>query len=117
MSREEYLEVMGLLRPKVSERLGVRHFLSSTWLDTISLLAQASVLSRVSTVLPFVPFTLQEKKAICSEALYSQGGDSCHSLDKAAVESLIDSAIVDYYPTEGARSLHRAISNQLLDIL
>lgn len=24
MSREEYLEVMGLLRPKVSERLGVR---------------------------------------------------------------------------------------------
>jgi ATP-dependent Clp protease ATP-binding subunit ClpA len=26
MSREEYLEVMGQLRPKVSERLGVRDF-------------------------------------------------------------------------------------------
>jgi len=116
MSREEYLEVMGLLRPKVSERLGVRRYLQFNFV-TISLLAQASVLSRVSTVLPFVPFTLQEKKAICSEVLYSQGGDACHSLDKASVESLIDSAIVDYYPAEGARSLQRAISNQLLDIL
>ena len=81
------------------------------------MLSQASVLSRVSTVLPFVPFTLQERKAICSEALYSLGGDTCHSLDKVLVESIIDSAIVDYYPAEGARSLHRAISNQLLDIL
>jgi ATP-dependent Clp protease ATP-binding subunit ClpA len=75
------------------------------------------VLSRVSTVLPFVPFTLQEKRAICTEALYSLGDDACHSLDKASVESIINSAIADYYPAEGARSLQRAISNQLLDIL
>ena len=75
------------------------------------------MLSRVSTVLPFVPFTLQEKKAICMEALHSLCGDAPHSLDKASVESIIDSAIADYYPTEGARSLHRAISNQMVDLL
>lgn len=75
------------------------------------------MLSRVSTVLPFVPFTLPEKKAICTEALYSLGSSACHSLSKASIESIIDSAISDYYPVEGARSLHRAISSQLLDLI
>lgn len=78
---------------------------------------QPSVLSRVTTVLPFVPFTLAEKKAICAETLCKLGGDSLQLLDSTEVESLIDSAIAEYYPAEGARSLYRAISNQLLDIL
>ncbi|KAF9532903.1 hypothetical protein CPB83DRAFT_784156 [Crepidotus variabilis] len=98
MSREEYVELMGLCRPKVSERLG------------------ASVLSRVTTVLPFVPFTLDEKKAICAETLFTLGGDSIRSLSRVTVESLIKSAIGEYLPAEGGRSLQRAISNQLLDI-
>ncbi|KAF9449593.1 P-loop containing nucleoside triphosphate hydrolase protein [Macrolepiota fuliginosa MF-IS2] len=99
MAREEYVELMGLLRPVVSERLG------------------ASVLSRVTTVLPFVPFTVEEKKAICSEALYSLGGEDVRSLSAQMVESVIRGALGSYCPAEGARSLHRAISNQLMDII
>jgi hypothetical protein len=44
MSREEYLEVMGQLRPKVSERLGVRDFLHSmSWYDCLITLCCAGV--------------------------------------------------------------------------
>ncbi|KAG5716014.1 Chaperone protein ClpB, partial [Termitomyces sp. T112] len=50
MSKGEYTELMALLRPRVSERFG------------------ASMLSRVTTVLPFVPFTPEERQAICYEA-------------------------------------------------
>ncbi|EKM82382.1 hypothetical protein AGABI1DRAFT_67991 [Agaricus bisporus var. burnettii JB137-S8] len=99
VSREEYVDLMGLLRPLVTERLG------------------ASVLSRVTTVLPFVPFTLEEKKAICSEALYSLGGEDARSLSVQTVEDVIRDALENYCPIEGARSLHRAISNQLIDIM
>jgi ATP-dependent Clp protease ATP-binding subunit ClpA len=75
------------------------------------------VLSRVTTVLPFVPFTLEEKKAICSEALYSLGGEDARSLSVQTVEDVIRDALENYCPIEGARSLHRAISNQLIEII
>ncbi|TFK36353.1 hypothetical protein BDQ12DRAFT_725115 [Crucibulum laeve] len=99
MSREEYVELMALLRPRVSERLG------------------ASVLSRVTTVLPFVPFTMDEKKAICSEALYNLGGEAVRTLSSTMIESVLSTALTNYSPSEGARSLYRAISNQLVDII
>ncbi|KAF8912123.1 P-loop containing nucleoside triphosphate hydrolase protein [Gymnopilus junonius] len=99
MSREEYVELMGLLRPKVSERLG------------------ASVLSRITTVLPFVPFSMEEKKAICSEALYTLGGELARSLSPEEVETMINAALANYSAPEGARSLSRAISNQLVDLI
>ncbi|KAF8891328.1 P-loop containing nucleoside triphosphate hydrolase protein [Infundibulicybe gibba] len=99
MSREEYVELMGLLRPRVSERLG------------------ASILSRVTTVLPFVPFTEDEKKAICSEALYTVAGEAMRSISPTAVESMIRAAMASYCPEEGARSLYRAVSNQLVDTI
>ncbi|PFH51698.1 hypothetical protein AMATHDRAFT_141986 [Amanita thiersii Skay4041] len=97
--REEYVELMGLLRPKVSERLG------------------ASVLSRVTTVLPFIPFTSEEKKVICSEALYTLAGEAVRDLSTQAVEKMIHGALASYIPDEGARSLYRAISNQLVENL
>ncbi|KAL4263752.1 AAA+ ATPase domain-containing protein [Pleurotus pulmonarius] len=53
MSREEYVQLMALLRPRVSDQLGT------------------SILSRVTTVLPFVTFTTDEKMAIASEALHT----------------------------------------------
>ncbi|KAF8624122.1 hypothetical protein AX15_006031 [Amanita polypyramis BW_CC] len=96
-SQQEYTELMGLLRPKVSERLG------------------ASVLSRVTTVLPFVPFTREERKVICSEALYTLAGDAVRDLSPQAVEKMIDGALASYCSEEGARSLHRAISSELVN--
>ncbi|KAF8197537.1 P-loop containing nucleoside triphosphate hydrolase protein [Pholiota molesta] len=77
MSREEYVELMALLRPKVSERLGT------------------SILSRITTVLPFL----------------------VRSLPHEEVQKVIDTALGHYCPDEGARSLHRAVSNQLVDII
>ncbi|KAF4615198.1 hypothetical protein D9613_002613 [Agrocybe pediades] len=99
MSREEYVALMGLLRPKVSERLGT------------------SLLSRITTVLPFVPFSLEEKKAICSEALHTLGGELARTLSSEKIEAAIDNALASYCADEGARSLSRAISNQLVDII
>ncbi|KAF9469384.1 P-loop containing nucleoside triphosphate hydrolase protein [Collybia nuda] len=97
MTREEYMELMGLLRPRVSDRLG------------------ASILSRVTTVLPFVPFTLEERRAICAEALHTIAGDIVCTLPTNVVDSMVNGALADYSATEGARSLYRAVSNQLVD--
>lgn len=68
-------------------------------------------------MLPFVPFTLDEKRAICSEALYNLGGDDSRSLPPEVGQKMIDTALGDYCEVEGARSLYRAISNQLADII
>lgn len=118
MTREEYVELMGLLRPRVSERLGVRQscFVQSFTIKSKNNL-QASVLSRVTTVLPFVPFTEDEKKAICSEALHNLAGDEIRTLPTKVVESMITGALASYCPSEGARSLYRAVSNQLIDTI
>lgn len=99
LTREEYLQLMESLRPRVSEYLG------------------ASLLSRVTTVLPFVPFTLEEKKAIAAESVYSLGGDGARELSPQEVEALVMRVLPHYVPGEGARSLHRAISNQLVNAL
>ncbi|KAF8647484.1 hypothetical protein AX16_006689 [Volvariella volvacea WC 439] len=99
MLREEYVSLMESLRPRVSERLG------------------ASILSRVTTVLPFVPFTTEEKRAICSEALYNLAGESLSELSPESVESIINQALGEYIVNEGARSLYRAVSNQLIDLV
>ncbi|KAI6045623.1 P-loop containing nucleoside triphosphate hydrolase protein [Pisolithus marmoratus] len=96
---EEYLQLMEALRPRVSECLG------------------ASLLSRVTAVLPFVPFTLEEKKAIAAESVYALGGEGARELPPQEVEALVMRALPHYVPGEGARSLHRAISNQLVDAL
>ncbi|KAF8136672.1 P-loop containing nucleoside triphosphate hydrolase protein [Boletus edulis] len=99
MSREDYLELTAMLRPRVSHCLG------------------ASLVSRVTTVLPFVPFTLDEKKAIAAETVYSLAGTASKTLSPQDVESLVIKALPSYHPSEGARSLHRAISNILVDAI
>ncbi|CAL1705742.1 unnamed protein product [Somion occarium] len=99
MSREAYVDLMGILRPGVSQRLG------------------PSLLSRVTTVLPFVPFTRDEKMAIAAEALYALAGEDARSLPSATVEKLVQNSLQEYVPVEGARSLYRAISTQLLDTI
>ncbi|KAH9951909.1 hypothetical protein B0H21DRAFT_3681 [Amylocystis lapponica] len=99
MSREEYVDLMGLLRPRVSKRLG------------------ASLLSRVTTVLPFVPFNTDEKMAIAAEALFSLAGEEGKTLPPATVEMIVRNSLSAYLPAEGARSLYRAVSTQLLDTI
>ncbi|KAL0946488.1 hypothetical protein HGRIS_012706 [Hohenbuehelia grisea] len=99
MDREDYSQLMSLLRPRVSERLG------------------ASILSRVTTVLPFVPFTCDEKRAIASEALCTLAGEIYRTLSDATVEKLIEDAVSRYLPAEGARSLYRAVSEALVDVI
>lgn len=78
---------------------------------------QPSLVSRVTTVLPFVPFTLDEKKAITAEAVYALAGDMSKTLSAQDVESFVIKALPSYHPSEGARSLHRAISNILVDAI
>ncbi|KAF9010302.1 P-loop containing nucleoside triphosphate hydrolase protein [Hymenopellis radicata] len=99
MSRAEYVGLMSQLRPRVSERLG------------------ASVLSRVTTILPFVPFTLEETRVIASEALQSISTDITSGISKAALNAVIEDALREFIPAEGARSLHRAVSNLLVDAM
>ncbi|KAG6864747.1 hypothetical protein C0991_007422 [Blastosporella zonata] len=96
MSKAEYTELMALLRPRVSERLGT------------------SILSRVTTALPFVPFTPEERRAICYEALHTIAGDIIPTLSTDVVDSMVKGALADYTASEGARSLYRAVSNQLM---
>lgn len=67
--------------------------------------------------MPFVPFTVEEKKVICSEALYTLAGEAVRELTPQAVEKMVDKALANYCSEEGARSLYRAVSNYLVDIL
>ncbi|KAL6300184.1 P-loop containing nucleoside triphosphate hydrolase protein [Sparassis latifolia] len=99
LSREEYVDLMAMLRPCVSQRLG------------------SSLSSRITTVLPFIPFTTDEKMAIAAEALYSLAGESARSIPPVTVEMIVRNSLSTYIPTEGARSLHRAISTLLLDTI
>ncbi|KIY50722.1 P-loop containing nucleoside triphosphate hydrolase protein [Fistulina hepatica ATCC 64428] len=107
MPREDYVTLMNGMRPRVSERLG------------------ASVVSRVSAILPFVPFTRQEKQAIAAESLLTLVADHAGDPDvdtdrllkKATMDKIIDAALADYEPAEGARSLYRNVTNLLVDML
>lgn len=78
---------------------------------------QASLTSRVTTILPFVPFTEAELIAIATESFYSLGGEQTYFVSPNIVERISRKAIECYIPEEGARSLHRAISSLLMDIL
>ncbi|KIK71124.1 hypothetical protein GYMLUDRAFT_147922 [Collybiopsis luxurians FD-317 M1] len=98
LTRSEYVELMGILRPHVSDQLG------------------ASVLSRVSAILPFVPFTTEEKRAIASEFLQESAVDQLvQGLSKEQREKVVEDSLKDFVDSEGARSLSRAVSNLLID--
>ena len=116
-TREEYVELMGLLRPRVSARLGVSLTLIFPCYLMLICVVQASLLSRVTTVVPFVPFSRDEKMAIAAEALYSLAGEGVRSLSPQDVESMVARALPSYLPAEGARSLYRAVSSQLVDCI
>jgi hypothetical protein len=66
-------------------------------------------------VLPFVPFTPDERLAIAAEALFALGGAAATSLPPDAIRRLAKRAVEGYIPEEGARSLYRAASSLLMD--
>jgi ATP-dependent Clp protease ATP-binding subunit ClpA len=74
-------------------------------------------MSRITAILPFTPFSLEEKMAICAEAIHSLGGESARTMPSETMEAAILVAVSNYIPAEGARSLYRAVSNQLIDML
>ena len=68
-------------------------------------------------MLPFVPFTDEEKKAIACENMQLVRQGSEEEDTRADSEAIIARALAEYLPVEGARSLHRSVAAQLLDIL
>lgn len=71
----------------------------------------------MTTVLPFVPFTDEEKLAVASQALFLQGGEHVRLMAPATIDKLVADAMAAYIPSEGGRSLYRAASNLLLDAI
>lgn len=71
----------------------------------------------MTAVLPFVPFTSDERRAICFEALHTVAGDLVRGLAMETVGNIIDGALAGYVVAEGARSLFRAVSNQLVEYM
>ncbi|KAG7092001.1 hypothetical protein E1B28_008388 [Marasmius oreades] len=109
-TREEYVELMGILRPRVSDQLG------------------ASILSRVSAILPFVPFTEHERRVIAAEFVIQSVNESelvkelvfsqnDKEMERRWREKIIQGAMDDFILSEGARSLYRAVSSHLVDSL
>ena len=66
-------------------------------------------------MLPFVPFTSEEKRAICFEALHTIAGEVIRTLPTDVVDSMVNGALTNYTSAEGARSLYRSVSNYLVD--
>lgn len=75
------------------------------------------MLSRVTVVLPFVAFTAEEKLAIAAEALYALAEEGAATMPPATREKIVRTSLNSYIPSEGARSLYRAVSSQLLDTI
>jgi hypothetical protein len=74
-------------------------------------------MTRVTATLPFVPFTEKEKLAIAAEAFYNLGGQDALEISHDMAQSLMNKCLESYLPSEGARSLYRAMSNLLMDTL
>jgi hypothetical protein len=53
--------------------------------------------------------------AIATEALYALARDIAQGKPVEEVEDLVREALKAYHPAEGARSLYRAVSNQLVN--
>jgi hypothetical protein len=58
---------------------------------------------------------LEEKRVICYEALYSIAGEVVRTIPVDIVHSIVDGALGNYTSTEGARSLYRTVSHELVD--
>jgi hypothetical protein len=53
--------------------------------------------------------------AIASEAFYSLAGEMANTQSPQEVETMVREALKAYHSIEGARSLYRAVSSQLIN--
>ncbi|KAG9000115.1 hypothetical protein FRB93_012879 [Tulasnella sp. JGI-2019a] len=83
--RNEYLDLGTRVRRKLIENLG------------------ASLVSRVTTILPFLAFTEMEKTAIAYQHLPT------NTLPKDELDALLGKVLQDYVASEGVRSIQRAV--------
>ncbi|KAG8988392.1 hypothetical protein FRB90_002768 [Tulasnella sp. 427] len=90
--RKEYLDLATRIRRKLIESLG------------------ASLVSRITTVLPFLAFTHPEKLALAYHCLPSDS-----SLSKEELDTLLEDILADYIPNEGVRSIQRAVQRHCED--
>ncbi|KIJ44307.1 hypothetical protein M422DRAFT_168513 [Sphaerobolus stellatus SS14] len=92
-SRAEYMQLATAIRRSISEILG------------------ASLLSRITVILPFLPFTETEKIAIGTEAALSYQQFMDTQLTAADLEGIVTAAVrdVNFVEEEGARSLYRVV--------
>lgn len=67
------------------------------------LVPKASLVSRITTILPFLAFTEMEKTAIAYQHLPT------NTLPKEEVDALLTKVVGDYIPSEGVRSIQRAV--------
>ena len=74
-------------------------------------------MSRVTAVLPFVPFTSEEKLAIAAEAILALGGEEASELGTEDFERLALQCVSEYIESDGARSLYRSVSTHLMEAL
>ncbi|CAE6526385.1 unnamed protein product [Rhizoctonia solani] len=99
-TRKDYLQLMQAVRKRLGELLG------------------SSMISRVSSVLPFLPFTEDEVYALASESLSAlraeQKGEQ--SYEDVDWEELLQRTVGEYIPGEGARSVHRAVQRAFDEI-
>jgi ATP-dependent Clp protease ATP-binding subunit ClpA len=76
------------------------------------------MISRVSSVLPFLPFTEEEVLALASESLSAmrEAQKTVQNVEDADWDSLLEQAVGEYIPGEGARSVHRAVQRAFDEI-
>ena len=89
---------------------------------------QTSLMSRVTAVLPFVPFSREEKLAIAAEAVAAlaagqgEGAEAGGAVglgvadDAEAVGRLAERAVGEYVRAEGARALYRSVATYLMEM-
>ncbi|KAF9518501.1 hypothetical protein BS47DRAFT_1482562 [Hydnum rufescens UP504] len=94
-TRNEYAKLMVRMRGRLADELG------------------ASIVSRVNAVLPFLPFTLDEQRALASETLSElvsrEDTPPAWLSQNRVADELVDRAVEEYMEREGARSIHRAV--------
>lgn len=98
-SRNEYIQLATAIRRSISEVLG------------------APLVSRITAILPFLPFTLREKKAIGTEAILSYQDLIPKSLSPEEIDRIVDRSVNDtnLVEEEGARSLYRVVEAHMLN--
>jgi len=99
-NRAEYSQLATSIRRSIAETLG------------------ASLMSRVTAILPFLPFTQEEKFAIGTEAVLSHQDFPSRPLSITEIEAIVKRAVndVNLVEEEGARSLYRVVETHMVKL-